>query len=156
VKANWRTVLLVLALWMQLVFGLGMTLWRDALTLSGNWQIYAVNLPADLNRFAEFAIENIPARESVVYLTPPGEAYKMRYARLASWLYPRYLVWMATGPITSPISGWIPVDAHDSNWGDAVRARGIRYVMIEDLVETVPCQANCIRFDASRYLWVMK
>jgi hypothetical protein len=156
VKSNWRIALFALALWMQLVFGLGMTLWRDALTLSGHWQIYAVPLPSDLNQFAEFAKQNIPPDESVGYLTPPGEDYKVRYARLAVWLYSRRLEWLANAPVTSPISGWTPINLHDSNWVQILRERGIDYLLIEQLDDTVPCQVNCIRFDATRYLWVLR
>ncbi len=155
-KLNRRIALYALALWMQLVFGLGMTLWRDTLTLSGNWQIYMGSISHDLNGFTEFASQNTPPREIVGYLTPPSDDYLTRYARLAIELYPRRVVWLGNGPAESPITAWTSVDVRDSNWVRVLEKRDIRYVLIEGLADAVPCQQNCVRFDETRSLWVVK
>lgn len=154
--SNWRFAIFALVLWAQLLFGLGLTLWRDTLTLAEHWQIYSVSLPADLNHFAEFATRTIPPRGEVAYLSPPSDKHMWRYSRLAVWLYPRRLIWLGVGPAKTPTTGWIPLDLNDANWLGALRARDIRYLLIEDLADTLPCSDECIRFDAARYLWALE
>jgi hypothetical protein len=155
-KPKWYTVLFGLALWAQLVFGTSMTLWRDSLILFSDWQPNAVNVPNELNGFAELAARTIPPRDSVALLSQGSDEYTVEYVWLAVRLYPRRIWWLGMGPITSPINRWTPVDLYDLNWVREVRDRGIHYVLIVDLADAVPCQDNCIQFDTTRYLWVIK
>lgn len=152
-KSNRRIAAYGLLLWAQLVFGLGMTLWRDSLVLFSDWEPNAVNVPPQLDAWVEQAVRMIPPNETVGLLMPGNDEYTAEYARLAVLLYPRRVWWLGNGAVTSPINRWMPIDLHNSDWVAVFRERGIRHMFIFDLADIVPCPDHCLQFDATHYLW---
>ncbi len=150
-QSKW-TMWLALALWGQLVFGLGMTLWRDSLILFYDWVPYPSGVPSEFDRFINLAIQSSPPNSVVAYLSPTGDIYTARFARLCYFLYPREVLWLGTGPRTSAVSRWIAVDLNDSNWASVIRNEKVKYVLIDDIPNPVPLLGKRIQFDSARYI----
>lgn len=151
-KPDGRVALTALVLWGQLVFGLGMTLWRDSLILFSDWKPYPSFVPREFDRFIELAIQSSPANSTLVYLSPTGDVYTARFARLSYFLYPREVLWLGAGPRTTVISRWAEVDLADANWVRLIKDQKVNFVLIDDIPSPLPLSGERIPFDSARYV----
>lgn len=151
-KPNGRVALFALVLWGQLVFGLGMTLWRDSLILISDWKPYPAGVPREFDRFIELANRSSPTNSTVAYLSPTGDIYTARFARLSYFLYPREVLWFGAGPRTTAVSRWEEVDLNDPNWVRLIKGQKVNYVLIDDLPNSLPLSGTRIPFDQARYV----
>ena len=76
-------------LWVHLVLGAGLVLWRYKLVLFDNWNVYVSNYPPDLDQFILFTQQECPEEAVIAYIaTPQFDGFSlMRYT-----LYPRPVI----------------------------------------------------------------
>lgn len=145
--------ILAIVLWAQLVFGVGMTLWRFALVMSSEYQGYPTYAPRDYDAFVEFGLRNIPPFAKVAYVSPPGDKYTARYARWQYFLYPRDLLWLGLGPRESRIDHWVPSLLEDVPL--TLKTEAIDAVIAEDLDKRILLDRASLRYDDSRFIIII-
>ncbi len=150
-RGRWL-VFYALALWGQLVFSLGMTCWRDSLILFYDWKPYPSFVPREFDGFIDLATQSSPPNSRVAYLSPTGDIYTSRFARLSYFLYPREVLWLGTGPRTSATSRWVEVDMMDSSWVQILRDQRIQYILLDDIPKSIPLLGDRVPFDSARYI----
>ncbi|MBI4675646.1 MAG: hypothetical protein HY741_28715 [Chloroflexi bacterium] len=154
-KSNWRIALFALALWAQLVLSLVMTLWRYDLVLWNGFQVYPSGVPKEYDAFIEFAQQVTPADSNLVYLSPTGDRYTARFARLHYLLYPRELLWLGMGTRTSALSRWTPVDLSGPELERALAGRAVTAVLVDEVAEPLPLGGRRLDFDPARYILIL-
>lgn len=144
-----------LLLWAQLIFSLGLTLWRHSLVFFSDWTSYPSGVPATYDEFITLALQHCPADAPTIYLSPPGDVYTARYARIHYFLYPRQIVWLGLGPITSPVARWQPFDLSADQLQQAVNHYEAGCLLVEDVPTPGPLvSGQSIQFDSARYILI--
>ena len=140
-------VIFLLVLWGQLVFGVGMTLWRYSLVLFSGWQVYPLGVPTEFDGFVQLAIQSSAPRSNVLYLSPAGETYTARFARMSYLLYPRRLLWLGTRQPMQPIDRWTVTDLSASDLARVIHENRISCVVVDDIVADVLIPGRRTVFD---------
>ncbi len=148
---RWLAIVL-LAFWAQLVFGVAMTAWRYSLILFSGWQAYPSGVPSEFDGFIQLATTSCAAPTTVVYLSPPGDEYTSRFARMNYFFYPRKTIWLGLGARKSPVSRWMPTDLSAPTLARVVGENRVACLLVDDVTKPVPLAGGRIAFDSQRYL----
>lgn len=149
-----RYMLYTLLLWVQLVFGMGMTLWRHGLVLFSDWEVYPPYVEPQFDEFIALAKQTCASTSVIIYVSPGSSEHTARFARLHYFLYPFSVVWWSPSPVLTPLDRWQQMDLTKIE-EQKIQAMGSACFLVDDLTTPVLNQSG-IQFDLTRRLFVIE
>jgi hypothetical protein len=145
-----------LLLWAQLIFSVGLTMWRHSLVLFSGWTAYPSGVPPTYDDFITLALQHCTSDAPAIYLSPPGDVYTARYARIHYFLYPRKIIWLGLGPTTSPVARWQPFELSADQLQQTVDNYEAGCLLVDDVPTPVSLiNRQRIYFDSAHYILVL-
>jgi hypothetical protein len=153
ISSDKRYALFALLLWVQLVFGLSLTLWRHSLVLFSDWEVYPPYVAPEFDNFLALALDSCPAGSKIIYLSPGGDMYTSRFARLHYFLYPSSVEWWSPDEPLLPLDRWRQIDLEMGRLASLIEERNAACVLADGL-EMPPIGQKQIVFDDRRSLFI--
>ena len=152
---NQRYALFALLLWIQLLSGVGLTLWRHSLVLFSGWMVYPPYVEEAFDDFIALAAENCPVEAVIVYLSPGGNAYTSRFARLHYFLYPHPVEWWSPDIPLRPLDRWQQLNLDTADLEQLIQTQNVTCVMVDEL-DLPPIYQEKVQFDPMHYLLLVE